>query len=55
MPESAPPARAPKRPSPDTQQRVYDVIAKDGPIMGAAICRQVGIEQASLTAHSFPP
>ncbi len=52
-PERRTAGKAPK-PLPDTQQRVYDVIAKDGPIMGAAICRQVGIEQASLTALIIP-
>lgn len=38
----------------DAQQRVYEVIREDGPIMGTAICNRTGLSQSSLTSHVIP-
>lgn len=38
----------------DAQQRVYELIRDEGPIMGTEICNRTAVSQSGLTSHIIP-
>jgi hypothetical protein len=48
------PKKAAPVPLTETQQAVYDLIKRDGPIQGDAICRRLAVSQSTLTRHIIP-